>query len=239
MPAGRTHNTRVTALALAVGVNGAFLLLLQLSHEQSPAQAKAIVAMIWIDPVLPPPPPSPGRPAKPPVQRRDAPEPAPAEVPPVVVPPAPGLPSPPGAAIDLPWIDWSEQASRVARDAARNAGEKAGNPLDSEPEVMVLPRERGHPKGHVEHLEGGATMTFDGDCVINHNPQAMQPWALDPVEKFFGQSASARWSSKSGGCRADQTSRKRATALEKAVKPRHLGGKRPLPEEDGSSIKIP
>jgi hypothetical protein len=113
--------------------------------------------------------------------------------------------------------------------------------LKSDPKVLQLPKDRGAAQGRVESFEGGVRMHVDGDCVTTTNPQAMQPWALDRVEKFFGGSASARAAAKSGGCRADQTSSKRAEALEKAVKPRYLGGKRPLPEEEetSSGIRIP
>jgi hypothetical protein len=243
MPAGRTHNARVTALALAIGVNGAFVVLLLASHGAAPAAQQAITAMIWIGP----PEPSPVR--LPPTRRNVSRSRAPAvdlvrpAAPPPVVAVVPAPPSPQSTAIDLPQLDWHEAASKIAQQHARRDAELAerGNPLKSEPRVLVLPKDRGYEEGHVVRSEDGVLMHYDGDCVTTNNPQAMQPWALDRVEKFFGGSASARAFAKSGGCRADQTSRNRAKALEDAVKPRYLGGKRPLPEDDQSTsaIKIP
>jgi hypothetical protein len=240
MPAGRTHNARVTALALAVGVNGALLLLLLLSHGAVPAPRPAIATMIWIDPLEPPPRP-PRPPEMPPRPRAQVPAAIPVPVPPSdPVQPQPAAQSPSSTAITVPSIDWGEQATRIAQEMAQRGEQTARNPLNSMPEVMVLPKARGYPEGHVEHFEGGVTMSFDGNCATTSNPQQMQPWALDPVGKFFGQSASARWFSKGGGCRADSSS-KRAAAMEKHVKPRHLGGTGPPPEEDQSpfAIKIP
>lgn len=239
MPA-RTHNARAIALALALGVNGLFLLLLLSSHRAAPALQPVIAAMIWIDP-LEPPPPRRQPPTARAVARSEAPDTTEFLPPPVAVQPVGQFPQ--DTSIDVPQVDWHDAASKAVKEQIRREEELAmrSRPLKSAPEVLVLPRDRGYGKGHVEHLEGGVTMTFDGDCVTTNDPQQMQPWALDRVGKFFGQSASQRGFSASGGCRADQTSRKRAQALEKAVKPRYLGGTRPLPEEDESTsgIKIP
>lgn len=240
MPA-RSHNARATALALAIGANGLVLALLLTSHDRATPQRQDITAMIWIDPVAVQPPPSPPPVARLPERRR-----SPAG--PTSMPPAAPLavvPSqlPQDTSIDVPRIDWHDGSATVVQEYLRREQEQAARKrlLDSGPEVLVLPRDRGPEKGHVEHFEGGVTMHFDGDCVVTTDPLAMQPWALDPVGRFFGGSASARAFSKGGGCRADQDSRKRAAALEKAVKPRYLGGTRPLPEEDQSpsAIKIP
>jgi hypothetical protein len=246
MPAGSKYNARAIALALALGVNALFLLLLLSSHGAPPALRQGIRAMIWIAPAEAPPPRPPPRqlPAARVPARIEAPAANPVQIPPplaVVAPPA--RQSPQDTAIDLPQVDWHEAASKAVQEQLRKQEELArrNRLLKSDPEVLDLPKDRGVENGRVEHFEGGVRMHIDGDCVTTTNPQAMQPWALDRVERFFGGSASAKWSSKSGGCRADQTSSKRAEALEKAVKPRYLGGTRPLPEEDESSsaIKIP
>ena len=240
MPAGRTHNARAAALALALGVNGLLLALLLSSRDGTPPVQAAITAMIRFDPPPPLPPSARQLPSKP-GGARGASKAAESSLPPPPIPPQAVAESPRGTSIDMPQIDWHAAALNAAQQMARKQELARANPLKSDPEVMVLPKNGGHEKGHVEHLEGGVTMTFDGDCIKTHDPQAKQPWALDRVEKFFGGSASARWSASSGGCRADQTSRHRAEALERAVKPRYLGGERPLPgeEESAAAIKIP
>jgi hypothetical protein len=233
MPAGRTHNARATALALALGVNGLLLLLLLSSHGAAPPLQQAVTAMLWIDPMEPPDRPPPKPPVDPPRPRTPAPVPNPAVVPPPDPVQAVPAGESPGTAIDVPRIDWHALAAKTAEDLVRNEElKKQGHSLNAQPRVMDLP-DRAMEKGHVEHFEGGVTLTFDKDCVVTRNPQAMQPWALDRVGRFFGVRPTA-----GGGCRPNP-SRKRAEALEKATKPAYLGGTRPLPEEDGSSIKIP
>jgi len=243
MPAGRTHNTRAIALALALGVNGLLLALLLSSHDAPPpVQKNAATAMLWF--ALPPPPSPPPRslPRNPPATRNDVRSDVAVQDPsPLAPPPAVVQQSAPGTSIDISQIDWTAAAAKATQDMLRRQEQAAKNPLKSDPEVMVMPKNRGDADARVERFEGGVAMHVDGDCVITTNPQAMQAWSLDPVEKAMGGPASARWSAKSGGCRADQTSRHRAEALEKAVKPRYLGGQRPPPEEGDSTsaIKIP
>ena len=226
-----------------MGVNGAFVLLLLSSHGAMPVVQQAITAMIWISPPESPPFRLPQTTRNMARSRAPVVDPVQPAVPPLVVAIEPEQQSTQSTAIDLPQTDWYEAATKIAQERARRDAELAerGNPLKSDPQVLVLPKQRGDVESRVEHLEGGGVMHFDGDCAITTDPQAPQPWVLDRVARSLGSSASSRWFAKSGGCRADQTSRKRAEALEQAVKPRYLGGTRPLPEDDQSTsaIKIP
>lgn len=177
MPAARTHNARATALALATGVNGLLLALLMSSHGRAPAPQQTITAMIWIAPPEPPPPRQP--PATRTAPRSGVPVANSAGLaPPPPMAAAPLQQSPQDTTIDLPRIDWGEAAVKAVREQLRKEEELAtrSRSLNSMPEVMVLPRDGGYEKGHVERLEGGVTMTFDGDCVTTSDPQVMQPW---------------------------------------------------------------
>ena len=217
-PAGRSRIVRVTALVLAAVVNALYVLVL-FSHRTTRAPLPPINAMIWIDPLEPPPQPPRAEAAARPHQQRPA---NAAPLPTVLIPQSPAAVTELDAAIEVPPVDWHAEAERAAERFARNDGERGKVSLDSQPKVLALPDKSNSGQARVEHFEGGVEMVIKGDCVQTRNPQAMQPWALDRVATFFGNRATA-----GGGCQPNP-SRDRAEALEKAVKP-----------EPATRIKIP
>jgi hypothetical protein len=90
--------------------------------------------------------------------------------------------------------------------------------LDSKPQVLVIPRKK-HKVGDREDLGDGVVVEWiDERCLYMHEPG----FAL------LKSCASPR-----------NLSAERAAALEQAVKPKYLGGTRPLADEPVTTIKIP
>jgi hypothetical protein len=232
MATGRSRIVRAAALALAIGVNVLFLLLLA-SHRPGPGRDPIAPAMIWIA-ALEPVRASPRR-SSPRRAANDAvPSAAAGSEPALVGATAALVPRPESAqdtAIPAPAIDWDAAAARAVEKTRRDAELQAARPsLDSQPQVLMLPENSKRLTGRIEHMEGGVIVTWlNEDCSVKVDPQAPPSWSLDPVGKFFGNHP-PRCLVRSA---AERRSEELADALEAGVKPRHLGGKRPLPPESG------
>jgi hypothetical protein len=199
---------------MAIGVNLLFVLLLLFSRTRTASEPVA-AAMIWMameeSRVV-------SRQASRPLAKKE-PVASVAETPPTTRPLQPG-PAPvaeeptQGAA---PSIDWNAAAAKASRDfVGQQELESRGSPLNSKPAVLAMPSAKKHKAGDTEHFDGGEVITWENDLCYDK---------LDPMRTSIDFRRICKTRTKS-----ERNSDERAEALEKAVKPRYLGGQR-LPRE--------
>jgi hypothetical protein len=221
----------VTALALATGVNGLYLLLWFSDRSQAPPEP-VTPAMLWILATLEPRPPE-RKPAPPRTPRRAAIVVTPEQSsPPASVSPPPEVTLVPEAQAQqdteaLAWIDWSAE-SLIAATSFLRMEELDERKLESaERETAVRQSFRaGVPrkKGQYERLQNGVDILWYTDLCY---------YEFDPAQgRNFRTVCKARTA-------AERLSSHLAEELGKAVKPRYLGGKRELPDPPDSHLQIP
>ncbi len=199
---------------MAIGVNLLFVLLLLFSRARTAPEPVA-AAMIWMaveeSRVV-------SRQTLRPAVKRQSLVGVP-EMPQVTMPlrpePSPVVEEP--TPIAAPTIDWNTAAAKASRDfVGQQELESRGSVLDSKPGVLVLPpTAKKHKAGDTEHYEGGEVITWINDsCYVKLDPERTGP--------DFRRICKT-------GSQYERNSEARAEALEKAVKPRYLGGKREIP----------
>jgi hypothetical protein len=209
----RSHWVRITALALAGAVNLLFLSLWLISRVHVPAAAVA-TAMIWITVPLPP-----QTTVKPRLEPKSR---------------APGIERRPAAAIDSPALrpstaitvppDWYAEGVRSAHAFTDDPRGKP-NPLDSKPQVLVLPdtSNLAHKAGDTEHFEGGEVITWINErCYYTQLPSAV----------YFGGTSQRVCKKRSMN---ERHSESLAAELEQAVTPVYL--RKSLPPALGSDAE--
>jgi hypothetical protein len=234
MRSGRSNRVRTIALALAIGVNASFLLLLLFSHG-SKVQEPVAATMIWIVASLEPRPPA----------RRTVPKRASRGAPPatssIAAPTAALIETPPQPVTDsaatgsAQSIDWYAEAAIVARDMQPGAGQpRPGAPPEPSTEVRVRPESFWIPpkKGTVEKMEGGGSRVWTSDlCYREYNP-------LDP-DPFTGRFRNGGKTVCKSRNSAERQSEARAEAIADAVRRKRSGAAQPAPEPAGSRVQVP
>jgi hypothetical protein len=177
--ATRTRHIRAAALAMAICVNGLFILLL-VSGRANKNRELAVTAMIWISAEL--------EQSRPAARRVVTPRNALRSASPAVVPASPlaaslveAMPLPVGESpTTAPPIDWYAEAGKAAASVVKNTepGEQGTSevpvaPIEVRPESDWIPPK----KGAVEQLPGGGSRVWTSDlCYREYNPLEPDPF---------------------------------------------------------------
>ncbi|MEJ0100420.1 MAG: hypothetical protein WDO12_12075 [Pseudomonadota bacterium] len=207
---------------MAIGVNLLFVLLLLFSRARTASEPVA-AAMIWMaveeSRVV-------SRQASRPSAKKEPLASAP-EIPQITMPlqpePSPVAEEPTQGA--APSIDWNAAAAKASRDfVGQQETQSRGSVLESKPSVLAMPSAKKHKAGDSEHFEGGEVITWANDLCYDK---------LDAMRTSIDFRRICKTRSKS-----ERNSDQRAEALEKAVKPRYLGGKRLPPETIDAAAEV-
>lgn len=125
-------------------------------------------------------------------------------------------------------LGWNAAAAEVARDYVRREEQRRRESPAAEGEAIVqTPYRAGVPRkqGENERLEGGVVRTWVSDlCYYERDPLIAQGAARRVCKIRTAE---------------ERLSTHLAEELEETVKPKYLGGRRELPDEADSRIRVP